>query len=82
MSCHLTSSNCLKYACQKNMPNERVDALSGSSIVVQKGPADCNNLGPVTAGFNQAACGMFYDVMNVLRFLNFLLMTVLSFLST
>ena len=41
------------------MPNERVDALPGSSIVVQKGPADCNNLGPVTAGFNQAACGTF-----------------------
>lgn len=41
------------------MPNEGVDALPGSSIVVQKGPADCNNLGPVTAGFNQAACGTF-----------------------
>ena len=43
------------------MPDERADALPGAAIVVQKGPSDCNNLGPVTAGFNQAACGMFYE---------------------
>ena len=40
------------------MPDDSVDALPGSAKVVQKGPDDCNNLGPVTAGFNQAACGM------------------------
>ena len=45
------------------MPDERADALQGSAKVVQKGPSDCNNLGPVTAGFNQAACGMFYKCM-------------------
>lgn len=41
------------------MPNLSVDALPGSTIVVQKDATDCNNLGPVTAGFNQAACGTF-----------------------
>ena len=56
---NLVHSNCLKYACQKNVPNLRTDALPGSAIVVQKGPDDCNNPGPVTAGFNQAACGTF-----------------------
>jgi len=34
--------------------------LPGAAIVVQKSIDDCNNKGPVTAGFNQAACDTFY----------------------
>lgn len=37
-----------------------MDATPGSAIVVQKNESDCNNLGPVTAGFNQQACDTFY----------------------
>lgn len=48
------------FTCQKYVPNERIDALPGSVIAVQKGISDCNNLGPVTAGFNEAACDVFY----------------------
>ena len=44
--------NISKYSCLKYEANS-----AGKSIAVQKNHTDCNRLGPVTAGFNQAACG-------------------------
>ena len=42
-----------KFSCEKYVDNKN---KPGSAIVVQKSIDDCNNPGPVTAGFNQAAC--------------------------
>ncbi|KAL9191170.1 hypothetical protein ACHAXT_000876, partial [Thalassiosira profunda] len=44
-----------KYECQKY--EERAD---GSTILVPKESTDCNKLGPITSGFNEAACDVFY----------------------
>ncbi len=37
----------------------RITAADGSEYVVQKSERDCNRLGPVTSGFNEAACDIF-----------------------
>ena len=44
-----------KYSCSKyeQLPD-------GTSRVIQKNSADCNRLGPVTSGFNEAACDIFH----------------------
>eukprot|EP00581_Thalassiosira_minuscula_P005786 CAMPEP_0183744146 /NCGR_PEP_ID=MMETSP0737-20130205/65580_1 /TAXON_ID=385413 /ORGANISM="Thalassiosira miniscula, Strain CCMP1093" /LENGTH=2327 /DNA_ID=CAMNT_0025979781 /DNA_START=237 /DNA_END=7220 /DNA_ORIENTATION=- len=42
------------FSCQKYELN-----ADGSTTVVQKDTTDCNTLGPVTSGFNQAACDVF-----------------------
>mmetsp|Transcript_2549 Transcript_2549/g.3954 ORF Transcript_2549/g.3954 Transcript_2549/m.3954 type:complete len:1065 (-) Transcript_2549:183-3377(-) len=44
-----------KYSCKKY--ETRSD---GSTKVVQKSAADCNTLGPLTSGFNEAACDIFH----------------------
>lgn len=43
-----------KYTCQKYV----TDSSLGSAVV-QKNATDCNRLGPVTSGYNQAACDIF-----------------------
>jgi hypothetical protein len=37
----------------------RITMADGSEYVVQKSERDCNRLGPVTSGFNEAACDIF-----------------------
>ena len=44
------------FTCQKYVL-DTASAKRGKSKVVQKGRGDCNRLGPITSGFNQAACG-------------------------
>ena len=43
-----------KFSCQKYGRWS-----NGSEYVVQKSESDCNRLGPVTSGFNEAACDIF-----------------------
>ncbi|KAL3768372.1 hypothetical protein ACHAW5_005210 [Stephanodiscus triporus] len=44
-----------KYSCSKY-----VQSPDGTSRVTQKSSTDCNMLGPVTSGFNKAACDIFH----------------------
>ncbi|KAL3784268.1 hypothetical protein ACHAW5_005992, partial [Stephanodiscus triporus] len=44
-----------KYSCSKY-----VQSLDGTSRVTQKNSTDCKKLGPVTSGFNEAACDIFH----------------------
>lgn len=44
------------FTCQKYVL-DTASAIPGKSKVVQKERGDCNRLGPITSGFNQAACG-------------------------
>ena len=43
-----------KFSCKKY-----TRLSDGNASVVQKSETDCNRLGPVTSGFNEAACDMF-----------------------
>jgi hypothetical protein len=43
-----------KFSCQKY-----VRMSDGTEYVVQKSEGDCNRLGPITSGFNEAACDIF-----------------------
>jgi hypothetical protein len=48
---------CSKFSCTKYEQSSSSDL---SSEVVQKSSDDCKMLGPVTAGFNGAACDIFH----------------------
>ena len=49
------SSSSKKYSCSKY-----VQSPDGTSRVTQKNFTDCKKLGPVTSGFNEAACDIFH----------------------
>ena len=44
----------LKYSCLKY-----IELSDKRTRVVQKNSTDCNTLGPITSGFNEAACDIF-----------------------
>uniref|UniRef100_A0A7S4M8E9 Uncharacterized protein n=1 Tax=Odontella aurita TaxID=265563 RepID=A0A7S4M8E9_9STRA len=44
-----------KYSCEKYFT-----LADQSTKVVQKGPEECKRLGPITSGFNEAACDIFH----------------------
>ena len=49
------SSSLKKYSCSKY-----VLSPDGTSRVIQRSSTDCKKLGPVTSGFNEAACDIFH----------------------
>ena len=49
------SSSLKKFSCSKY-----VQFPDGMSRVTQKNSTDCKRLGPVTSGFNEAACDIFH----------------------
>lgn len=53
--CFLLSRFSAQFVCKKY-----TTLTDGSTKVVPKGPGDCNVLGPITSGFNEAACDIFH----------------------
>ena len=58
MALHTFLTGCylfVKFTCQKY-----AELSDGSTKVVQKNKTDCERLGPLTSGFNEAACDIFH----------------------